>query len=74
MWMSPLLVEAQKPDGSDSYGQMTEQLLPHGLLGLVIVGFFSHTMAMCASDANAIAAVFTRDCAPVVWRPRRAPA
>ncbi|HZF88491.1 sodium:solute symporter family protein [Streptomyces sp.] len=72
MWMSPLLVESQKADGSDSYGLMTEQLLPHGLLGLVIVGFFSHTMAMCSSDANAIAAVFTRDCAPVVWRRARA--
>ncbi|MGW3106060.1 sodium:solute symporter family protein [Streptomyces sp. NPDC001100] len=66
MWMSPLLVHAQKPDGSDSYGLMTEQLLPHGLLGLVVVGFFSHTMAMCSSDANAIAAVFTRDVAPVI--------
>ncbi|MFC9931481.1 sodium:solute symporter family protein [Streptomyces sp. NPDC127190] len=66
MWMSPLLVHAHKPDGSDSYGLMTEQLLPHGLLGLVVVGFFSHTMAMCSSDANAIAAVFTRDVAPVV--------
>ncbi|MBY8343507.1 Na+:solute symporter [Streptomyces spinosirectus] len=72
MWMSPLLVHAQKPDGSDSYGLMTEQLLPHGLLGLVIVGFFSHTMAMCSSDANAIAAVFTRDVAPVVSRAARA--
>jgi Na+/proline symporter len=71
MWMSPLLVESQKPDGSDSYALMTEQLLPHGLLGLVIVGFFSHTMAMCSSDANAIAAVFTRDCAPVIWRRAR---
>lgn len=66
MWMSPLLVQAQKPDGSDSYALMTEQLLPHGMLGLVIVGFFSHTMAMCSSDANAIAAVFTRDVAPVL--------
>ncbi|MEV8595198.1 sodium:solute symporter family protein [Streptomyces sp. NPDC052012] len=66
MWMSPLLVESQKGDGSDSYALMTEQLLPHGLLGLVIVGFFSHTMAMCSSDANAIAAVFTRDVAPVL--------
>ncbi|WP_105971955.1 sodium:solute symporter family protein [Streptomyces geranii] len=71
MWMSPLLVESQKPDGSDSYALMTEQLLPHGLLGLVIVGFFSHTMAMCSSDANAIAAVFTRDCAPVIWKRAR---
>jgi Na+/proline symporter len=72
MWMSPLLVHAQKPDGSDSYALMTEQLLPHGLLGLVIVGFFSHTMAMCSSDANAIASVFTRDLAPVISARARA--
>jgi Na+/proline symporter len=72
MWMSPLLVHAQKPDGSDSYALMTEQLLPHGLLGLVIVGFFSHTMAMCSSDANAIAAVFTRDVAPALSAKARA--
>ncbi len=50
---------------------MTEQLLPHGLLGLVIVGFFSHTMAMCSSDANAIAAVFTRDIAPALSKKAR---
>ncbi|WP_030261807.1 sodium:solute symporter family protein [Streptomyces violens] len=66
MWVAPLLVKAQKPDASDSYALLTEHLLPHGLLGLVIVGFFSHTMAMCSSDANAIAAVFTRDIAPAV--------
>ncbi|MFC6067744.1 sodium:solute symporter family protein [Streptomyces ochraceiscleroticus] len=66
MWVAPLLVKAEKPDASDSYALLTEQLLPHGLLGLVIVGFFSHTMAMCSSDANAIAAVFTRDIAPAV--------
>ncbi|MFI5973121.1 sodium:solute symporter family protein [Streptomyces sp. NPDC051452] len=72
MWMSPLLVHASKPDGSDSYALMTEQLLPHGLLGLVVVGFFSHTMAMCSSDANAIAAVFTRDVAPALSARARA--
>ncbi|GHH68842.1 sodium-coupled permease [Streptomyces sulfonofaciens] len=66
MWASPLLVKAQKPDASDSYALLTEHLLPHGLLGLVVVGFFSHTMAMCSSDANAIAAVFTRDILPAV--------
>jgi Na+/proline symporter len=64
MWASPLLVHAEKPDASDSYALLTERLLPHGLLGLVVVGFFSHTMAMCSSDANAIAAVFTRDILP----------
>jgi Na+/proline symporter len=72
MWLSPLLVTAQKPDGSDAYGLMADQLLPHGLLGLVVVGFFSHTMAMCSSDANAISAVFTRDVVPVFSRAARA--
>ncbi|MEV6245738.1 sodium:solute symporter family protein [Streptomyces sp. NPDC051742] len=71
MWVAPLLVDPEKPDASDSYALMTEQLLPHGLLGLVIVGFFSHTMAMCSSDANAIAAVFTRDIAPVMSKAAR---
>ncbi|OAH15214.1 sodium:solute symporter family protein [Streptomyces jeddahensis] len=71
MWCAPLLVEAQKPDASDAYALMTEQLLPHGLLGLVIVGFFSHTMAMCSSDANAISAVFTRDIAPALAKRAR---
>jgi Na+/proline symporter len=71
MWVSPLLVHAKKPDGSDSYALLTEQLLPHGLLGLVVVGFFSHTMAMCSSDANAIAAVVTRDIAPAFSRQAR---
>ncbi|MEU0179917.1 sodium:solute symporter family protein [Streptomyces sp. NPDC006207] len=71
MWVAPLLVKAQKPDASDSYALLTEQLLPHGLLGLVVVGFFSHTMAMCSSDANAIAAVFTRDIAPVLSKAAR---
>jgi Na+/proline symporter len=71
MWIAPLLVHAKKPDASDSYALLTERLLPHGLLGLVVVGFFSHTMAMCSSDANAIAAVVTRDIAPAVSRTAR---
>ncbi|MFD7920683.1 sodium:solute symporter family protein [Streptomyces sp. NPDC059740] len=71
MWAAPLLVKAQKPDASDSYALLTERLLPHGLLGLVVVGFFSHTMAMCSSDANAISAVVTRDIAPALSRRAR---
>ncbi|MEE4546064.1 sodium:solute symporter family protein [Streptomyces sp. V4-01] len=71
MWIAPLLVHAKKPDASDSYALLSEQLLPHGLLGLVVVGFFSHTMAMCSSDANAIAAVVTRDIAPALSRTAR---
>ncbi|GAB2576769.1 Na+:solute symporter [Streptomyces capparidis] len=71
MWAAPLLVEPEKADASDSYALLTEQLMPHGLLGLIIVGFFSHTMAMCSSDANAIAAVFTRDILPAVSKKAR---
>ncbi|BDM66572.1 sodium-coupled permease [Streptomyces nigrescens] len=72
MWAAPLLVTAHRPDASDAYALLTERLLPHGLLGLVIVGFFSHTMAMCSSDANAISAVFTRDIAPALSARARA--
>jgi Na+/proline symporter len=71
MWCSPLLVHAMKPDASDSYALLTEQLIPHGLLGLIVVGFFSHSMAMCSGDANAISAVFTRDLAPVLSKSAR---
>ncbi|UUS31592.1 MULTISPECIES: sodium:solute symporter family protein [Streptomyces] len=71
MWCAPLLVTPEKADASDAYALMTGELLPHGLLGLVVVGFFSHTMAMCSSDANAIAAVFTRDIAPVLSKAAR---
>ncbi|MFE7129951.1 sodium:solute symporter family protein [Streptomyces sp. NPDC057638] len=71
MWCAPLLVDPRKPDASDAYALMSAELLPHGLLGLVIVGFFSHTMAMCSSDANAIAAVFTRDIAPALSKKAR---
>ena len=47
---------------------MALQFLPAGLLGLVLVGVFSHTMAMAASDATAISAVMTRDVLPRIWR------
>ncbi|MEY9947411.1 sodium:solute symporter family protein [Kitasatospora sp. GAS1066B] len=72
MWAAPLLVHAKKKDASDSYALLTQHLLPHGLIGLIVVGFFSHTMAMCSSDANAVASVFTRCIAPVMSRRARA--
>ena len=36
------------------------------LASQVLAGFFSHTMALVASDANAISSVITRDLAPVL--------
>ncbi|WP_328321420.1 Na+:solute symporter [Kribbella sp. NBC_00382] len=65
MCAAPLLVpELAKPE--QSYVALSQLLLPSGLIGLVLAGFFSHTMAMVASDANAISSVITRDLGPVL--------
>jgi Na+/proline symporter len=65
MCAAPLLVPGlAKPE--QSYVAMSQLLLPSGLIGLVLAGFFSHTMAMVASDANAISSVITRDLGPVL--------
>lgn len=70
MCAAPLLVHPGKPE--QSYVELSQLLLPSGLIGLVLAGFFSHTMAMVASDANAISSVITRDLAPaLVPRVRR---
>lgn len=64
MCAAPLLVHPGKPE--QSYVELAQLLLPTGLIGLVLAGFFSHTMAMVASDANVISSVITRDLAPVL--------
>lgn len=64
MFAAPLLVQVDNPE--DVYAAMALDFLPAGLLGLVLVGVFSHTMAMAASDATAISAVMTRDVLPRV--------
>jgi Na+/proline symporter len=66
MCAAPLLVPGlAKPE--QSYVELAQLLLPSGLIGLVLAGFFSHTMAMVASDANVISSVITRDIGPVLW-------
>jgi solute:Na+ symporter, SSS family len=71
MWAAPVLLPGlEKPD--QSYALLTQQLLPAGLVGLVLAGLFSHTMAMTGSDANAISSVVTRDILPAVWKRGRA--
>ncbi|MFD2416303.1 sodium:solute symporter family protein [Amycolatopsis pigmentata] len=70
MFVSPLLVPGLK-DATTSYAVMVTTFLPPGLIGLVLAGMFSHTMAMVSSDANAISAVITRDMVPVLWRRAR---
>ncbi|GAB3829165.1 sodium:solute symporter family protein [Kribbella italica] len=65
MCAAPLLVpDLGKPE--QSYVELAQLLLPSGLIGLVLAGFFSHTMAMVASDANVISSVITRDLGPVL--------
>ena len=65
MCAAPLLVpDLAKPE--QSYVELAQLLLPSGLIGLVLAGFFSHTMAMVASDANVISSVITRDIGPVL--------
>ncbi|WP_224387964.1 sodium:solute symporter family protein [Pseudonocardia sp. ICBG1293] len=67
MWAAPLLLPGLQ-DPEQSYALLTTQLLPAGLVGLVLAGLFSHTMSMTGSDANAISAVVTRDILPALRR------
>jgi SSS family solute:Na+ symporter len=70
MWAAPLFYQNLK-DPTQSYSLMTMDLLPHGLIGLVLASMFAHTMAMTTSDANAITAVMTRDILPVISKKYR---
>lgn len=65
MWAAPLLLP-DLANPSESYGILTMQLLPAGLVGLVIASLFANTMSMTSSDINTISAVITRDILPAV--------
>lgn len=65
MWAAPLILPGLE-DPSRSYGLIAMELLPAGLVGLVLAGLFSATMSMTSSDANTISAVITRDILPVM--------
>jgi len=65
MWAAPLIFPHLQ-DPSESYALLAKELLPSGLIGLVLAGLFAHTMAMTSSDANAVSAVIVRDILPVL--------
>src|SRR5690606_28482619 len=65
MWAAPLILPGIE-DPSESYGLLIQQLLPNGLIGLVIASLFANTMSMTSSDVNTISAVITRDILPVM--------
>ncbi|WP_158782416.1 sodium:solute symporter family protein [Pantoea sp. BAV 3049] len=69
MWAAPLLFP-DLADPSRSYSLMAMSLLPNGLIGLVLVAMFTHTLSMTSSDTNAITAVVTRDILPVLFPTR----
>lgn len=63
MWAAPILIPNME-DPSQSYALITQELLPPGLVGLVLASMFANTMSMTSSDANTISAVITRDILP----------
>ncbi|WP_163509086.1 sodium:solute symporter family protein [Fodinicola acaciae] len=69
MWAAPIILP-HLADPTQSYALLATKLLPAGLIGLVLAGMFSHTMAMTSSDANAISAVVVRDIIPALTRRR----
>ncbi len=64
MWAAPVLLPGLD-DPTQSYGLLTLELLPVGLIGLVLASLFANTMSMTSSDINTISAVITRDILPV---------
>lgn len=65
MWAAPILLpNLDQPE--TSYALLTKELLPHGLIGLVLASMFANTMSMTSSDANTIAAVINRDILPKI--------
>lgn len=65
MWAAPLLLPGLD-DPTQSYGLLTLELLPVGLIGLVLASLFANTMSMTSSDINTISAVITRDILPML--------
>lgn len=67
MWAAPILLPGLE-DPSQSYALLTQELLPPGMVGLVLASMFANTMSMTSSDANTISAVITRDILPNLSR------
>ncbi|WP_408008528.1 sodium:solute symporter family protein [Pseudalkalibacillus sp. A8] len=67
MWAAPIFLP-DIGDPNQSYALLTQELLPTGLVGLVLASLFAATMSMTSSDSNTISSVITRDILPVVSR------
>src|SRR5699024_3818802 len=67
MWAAPIFLP-NLDEANQSYAVLANQLLPVGMIGLVLASLFSATLSMTASDANAISSVITRDILPLTSR------
>ena len=47
---------------------MARELLPAGLVGLVLASMFANTLTMTSSDSKTVTAVLSRDVIPVIFR------
>lgn len=65
MWAAPLIIPGLD-EPNTSYGHLMLEILPQGMIGLVIASLFAATMGMTSSDVNTIAAVISRDILPVL--------
>jgi SSS family transporter len=65
MWAAPILLPHVNVP-SHSYALLMLNLLPHGLIGLLVASLFAATMSMVASDITTLSAVITRDILPVL--------
>ncbi len=66
MWAAPILLPGLE-DPSRSYSILAQQLLPTGLVGLVLAAMFAATMSMTTSDSNTVASVISRDILPTLF-------
>lgn len=66
MWVAPILLPNLDAPNT-SYALLTQELLPIGLVGLVLASMFANTMSMTSSDVNTISAVITRDIFPKIF-------
>ena len=67
MWAAPIFFP-NLANPEHSYARMALEFLPAGLVGLVLSSMFASTLAMTASDSNAISAVVVRDILPRIMR------
>jgi len=65
MWAAPIFLP-NIGDAEQSYALLANELMPIGMIGLVLASLFAATLSMTASDSNAISSVIIRDILPVL--------